>query len=725
MANQKIAGPLLRLEAPTLGDDGVLPHDQWHTNLKLEVPNSDSIQENFVIRLTANSANQGEPHVVSLAEANNPDFRFEFELDSSIFPPGNPAVNVLLNYTVFNPETELTNTSPFKYILVFDKQPPGGSPLAYIGFTPEQLSGVYPEDVTEGSFVATMAPWTGMAVGDTLTPWLDTAPPDKKNATSGLLPDTAFTVTQDDVGKRVSVKFNKSAIEAFGDVPQHFAYQLKDKLGNTSDISPAREIEVHLKTSIGRRLELKNHGKTAPVVIRNMQDPDELFPPVIQGLRPSDGRIKITDLDLPIRVIIPMPAKPVAGNIAQLYVNGYEPENAVGPMVEPPIEDTEFTIDLPVSDFPADVYPYVEWQVDYRYYDPVSGDPNFSYKPIQLIFDRTAPGGIPPKPGPIAFTPDQLSGITKEDIDTVKGGLPVYLSAWNDEDLDDQVELWLGTGPTAASGNYLTTKPRPIESLGVGLEVLFPTTDLESFNTNPVYFGYRVTDWAGNISELSETTPIQLYLKNMPLNLLPPLIPDAEPYNPEDGSGTPAGTGMLVWSEAYPRTTVQIPTYTNVSVGDRIYILWNGQDVLPVTVTQGDIDGEATNGYLLQIEVPFNYIFDGSPGANIGIAYRVHPASNSPFVTSPTQYINVNLETPGRPDPDPESPEHENLKPLSVLSDFPGSVVNFISAAAYASSAKLTVARAGVDNSVIWKIGDKLDIFWGPDHTDDPSVVSG
>lgn len=717
------AGPLLRLEAPTVGEDGVLPHDQWSTNLVLEVPNSDSILEKCVIRLSVNTLSYGPPHEVSKVEADDPNFRFKFELNKDDFPSGNPAISVVLNYTVYNPETGNTNVSPFKYTLVFDKQPPGGSPLPYIGFTPEQLLGVYPADITDGNFVATLAPWSGMAIGDTLTPWLNTAPPGQKNSARGLLPETAFTVEQNDVGKPVSIQFPISALEAFGDVTQYFAYQLKDKLGNTSDISPAREIDVHLKASNGRRTTLKTRKSAAPRVIRTRQNPDDLFAPTITGLRPSDGRIKLSDLNQPIVVTVPMPAKPVVGNFAQLYVNGYDPANAIGQPIEPPITGAEFTLEIAIADFPADVFPYVEWQVDYQYYDPFSGDPAFSYKPVQLIFDRSAPGGLPPKPGPIAFTPEQLTGIGPDDIDQTKGGLPVHISAWNDEDLDDQVELWVGTGPLPADGRYLTDKPGPVTSLGVGLEVVFPTAELQSLTTTPVYFGYRVIDWAGNISELSETTPIELHLIDIPLDLLAPLIPDAAPYNPEDGTGTPPSTGLLVWNEANPETTVQIPTYTNVAPGDRIYIQWNSQSVPPVTVTQTDIDNAATNGYLLEVAVPFTHILNGSPGANIAISYRVHPVSGSPEQTSPAQYINVNLQTPGGPDPDPETPEHENLRPLVVRSDYPGSTDNIISAEAYSSPAKLTVFRAGVDNTVTWLVGDKLNIFWGPDHADDPAEI--
>jgi hypothetical protein len=715
------ADPLLELEVPVADEDRTLPHDKWNEDLQVLVPNSSAILEGFTITLTINTVGYGNPHTVSAAEAGDLSVKYEFTIASSDFPSGNPLGHYELNYEVHDPINDLTIISQYRYVLFFDKEPPGGNTLPYLGFTADQLQGIYPGDIIDGHLHVNLSPWQKMAAGDTLTPWLASTPPDDNNQDSGLVNDASISIGADDVGRPVSVKFPQAALSALGDIPQFFGYQLNDKLGNTSAVSPARKIEVHLQGTTSVRPPKKTRATRFPRVVRRKQNPD-LFQGRIEDLRPRDGRIKADRLIAPIDFIVPTPLLPIDGNVAQLSFDGVPVGLQV--LVDPLLP--EFILRIEPTDLPPiSAARFDVLQVDYSYFDPFAGNENPSGKPVQLIIDRHAPGGTPPTPPAIAFTPAQLDGITEDELDQIADGLIVHISSWFDDDYDDQVELWLGTGPNAADGSYLTATPPAITDPSAGLEALFPRADLESVGTNPVFFGYRVTDWAGNISNLSETTAINVYLAGVPGDVDRPLIPEAAPYNPEDGSGAPPGTGLLIWTEANPETTVHIPTYLNVAVGDRIYVLWNGQTLAPVQVTQVDIDEEPTNGYLLHIEVPFPSIIAGTPGPNIPISYRISPASGTPAVTSPIQYINVNLETPGGPDPDPdpETPEHENMRPPVVLSDFPGSQNNLIPPEAYASAAKLTVSRAGLDNNVIWKVGDTLQVYWGTTPPDDPLPI--
>lgn len=717
----RISGPLLEVVTPTVGEDGLVPHDQWTTPLPVEVPNSESIVEGCVIELVINSAPGGSKHTVLKSEADDPDFRFNLSLDlGDTSPPfGNPAVSVRLNYTVFNPETNVTSSSPFTHTVTFDKQPPGAVPLPHIIFQIDTSIGVLPSDIVEGDFVGEVAAWPHMAVGDVLTGWLSATAPESCIPNKSLLPGTQVIIAEGEVGHRVAVRFPEAALVALGDVDQHFGYQLKDKQGNTSEISQTRPIPVHLSDPVARQRSAKKQPPLLPRVVRPRLADDELFAPTIPGLRPSDGRLKLTDLTKPIVVTFVLPPLPVSGAESQIYINGYEAANAIGTAVPVPDGATSFDLTIATTDFPPDAYPFVEWSVDYSYADPFN-DPNFSYKPVTILFDRSAPGGLPPKPGPIAFTDEQLEGIGPDDLDPAKQGLVVKIAAWNDEDIDDQPELWLGASPT--SGAYLADKPAAVTQLGSGVEAVFLQTELEKFNTNPVWFGYRVTDWAGNVSQLSDLVAIDLFLRDIPSNLLAPLVPEAE-------AGSPPGStaGLLVWNEAFPSTTVRIPLYDNVKAGDRIYIKWNtSQNIPPVTVQQTDIDGAATNGFLLEVEVPSPFIQDGSPGPNIPVSYQVFPANNGPAVTSPDALINVDLSTPGGPDPDPDptTPEHDNLLPLSVLSTLAGSVANVIPADAFELAANITIRRLGVDNQPIYQAGDIVDIYWGPDHTDDPASLT-
>ena len=135
-----------------------------------------------------------------------------------------------------------STVSPYRYILIFDKEAPGAVPPNYLGFTQDQLERVYPEDLVDGYLVSNLSPWPKMQAGDTLTPWLSSAPADEGNAESGLLKDASLTIDEDAIGRSIKVRFPESALLALGDVVQYFGYQLMDRLGNTSAISLTRSV---------------------------------------------------------------------------------------------------------------------------------------------------------------------------------------------------------------------------------------------------------------------------------------------------------------------------------------------------------------------------------------------------------------------------------------------------------------------------------------------------
>lgn len=404
--NQPTQGPLPRVEVPFVPEDGKLPHDQWGQDLRVSVINHDSFTEGTIIWLTLNTVVYGASLEVESGHVGNPSIRYTFEVSKDDFPSGNPQVETAINYKVQYPGTEGTSSSPFTYTLIFDKQPPGGNPLAYINFTPEQLQGIYPDDIIEGNLRTILPPWSGMALGDKLIPWLGNAAPDESNATEGLIPQAEIDIQQGDVGRPVGVLFPQSRLEALGDIPQHFGYQLRDVMGNTSTISPTREIPVYLQTPDVKRPSSVDKAPPVPRVTRQNPRLDELF---VTGTRPTDGRLPKAMLGVPITVTIPLPTIPRPNVTAQLLINGFELADAIGSPV-PMSTTVPTTIDIAVVDqpvlTPAD-YHGLTWLLDYWLTDAGSGASGPSYKQVPLIFDGFAPGGIPPVPGAISFTPSE------------------------------------------------------------------------------------------------------------------------------------------------------------------------------------------------------------------------------------------------------------------------------------------------------------------------------
>lgn len=405
---------------------------------------------------------------------------------------------------------------------------------------------------------------------------------------------------------------------------------------------------------------------------------------------PATGIIKIADLVSDIEVIVPKSANMRSSDSIVLTWNMAEVSARLDlstvDLTDPNI--TEFTLLFLKSEFPLQGTDVLV-PLTYYLFDSKSEDGQYAPIPATVRFDQLAPGGA--QLPPLYFTPAQQSGITVADI--VNGELPFWVDPFFGSEPYDFVELWLGTSPTTGvpiTPTFEVTDPKGRTAVSIS------ETDLRATPDGEKWFGYRATDFAGNVSQLSELTMLPVYL-NLP-TLDAPIVPEYD------------DTSLITYTDANPDVGVDIPTYDGAAVGDSIYVIWGTITLPPYTLTPNDV---GNTPILTTILVDYATVAAVGNGASIPVSYFLRRADGQ-RVDSPATTVAVNLETPGGidPDPDPGTPEHDNIKPPELKCG--SSPVNTILPGDFGQDAVVTIYRARViDNNPIWKVGDIIQFYYG------------
>lgn len=405
---------------------------------------------------------------------------------------------------------------------------------------------------------------------------------------------------------------------------------------------------------------------------------------------PATGIIKISELTNDIEVIVPKSASMRSTDSIVLTYNTLEVSTPLDlstvDLTDPTI--TEFTLLFRKSDFPLQGTDVLV-PLTYYLFDTAAEDGQYAPVPTTVRFDQLAPGGA--QLPPLYFTPAQQSGITVADI--VNGELPFWVDPYFGSEAYDFVELWLGTDES--TGVYLTptfevTDPKGRTAVSISEADLRATPDGEK------WFGYRATDFAGNVSQLSELTKLPVFL-NLP-TLDAPIVPEYD------------DTFLITYTDANPDVGVNIPTYDGAAVGDSIYVMYGTITLPPYTLTPDDV---GNTPILTTILVLYATVAAVGNGASIPVSYFLRRADGQ-RVDSPATTVAVNLETPGgtEPDPTPETPENDNIRPPEL--NCGSSPVNTILPGDFGEDAVVTIYRARVkDNNPIWKVGDIIQFYYG------------
>lgn len=693
---------LLQLSVPHRDDTHRIPLEFLEADLEVRIPDSEDILVGHFLELYVRNTPLGNPRQVTVvdkqAAEGNPDFYYSMSIAKALFPSEGTSVTFSVDYSAAPASEQALSNLPLEVIL--DREPPGGETLPYLNFTTEQLAGIAQSDLT-GDYLEVPAPfWYGKLVGDVLTPWLGTS------ETEGLLiTDSEFEVQH--VEDTVIARFPKSLLLSNGDVPQYFAYKLRDALGNKSEVARSRKIDVSLTRSrpkanerfrkTGRAAVDSDIGTLAASLLPPLQPPATIFP---DGILP----VALLAADLQIRIPNQVPEFPTDAVIQLYRVDEGGTTTKLGTerlIFESESEDGTFVFELaiPVADFPkAGTTP---WKLDYSVFDRFSGGGPLSGKPVTVVFDLEAPGGESAEAMPVLeFTPEQLSGITLADV--VGDAIPVILPAWFLSDGLDVAELWLSDTPAEDDTKYLAnTFELPEGDKGKALAVAFQVADIEPLGNKELYFAYRLRDKAGNISTRSNPIKIEVLLNKPPKDLFAPVVPDYVDH------------GVVTQKDAAELVEVEIPDYTNAAEGDRIYVIWGATRMPPVPLLGTDLN-PTPPAPLKVIKLPYADVLTEGSGSAKEVKYEVWRGSVN-AATSPSTTVDVNLDSPGPgPDPDPGTPWHENLEPLVVVSDSGNGSGgdNVIPPGDFNKEAVATIPHLGKNGQPIWKVNDRVQVSW-------------
>jgi hypothetical protein len=322
-------------------------------------------------------------------------------------------------------------------------------------------------------------------------------------------------------------------------------------------------------------------------------------------------------------------------------------------------------------------------------------NPSFS-KAITIIVDREAPGGeLKPQ---LQWVSNISDGITESDLDA-GGNLEAIVADYYNMKIEDVVTPWIGTAD-GSSGEYITSAEKIVGFDEVGTQrvhILFPRNLLEKYGDGPVAFSYTLRDRAGN--EAVTRAPdylISVLLRDAPDDFLAPLVPSFD-------------DGLITDTDARVPVTVSIPAYTNAKAGDIITVFWGAAPLGARVLQPGE---ELLDPLVTDISVRYSQLLPaGSETGSVDVTYTVTRGINV-FPRSPATTVIIDLSIPGGPDPDPETPENENLLPPTVTSDSGAGQEGTIPEDDYEKDAQVTIPWQTVDGRQAMAADDQLFVFW-------------
>jgi|GEM_PF-1821381 len=354
-------------------------------------------------------------------------------------------------------------------------------------------------------------------------------------------------------------------------------------------------------------------------------------------------------------------------------------------------------------------------------------------RPLHL--DRTPAGGatIPP----ITFAPEIVaSGVTVAVLESLGNVLKGNLASYERIEAGDQLSLWMRLRP---DGTPIHAGTLVIDDPDSPIELRYPRPLLESVPGNgTVEFYYDVLDRAGNPREEdglppSPRTLLRLFLVDSPADMLPPVIPGH-------------ADGLITDTDARPALIVSIPAYTNAKAGDVIVLHFGNSSMTTPALEQGDID----NDPLLELALPYFLVWQtperDDPVFHTTAFYDV--VRDSLRVSSPSTGVDVDLTLAGGPDPDPETPQHEDYAPpvlthsgadaednriparytAPVVATISHLTTSAIPSELFAHGDIVQLFRYDTDGETRITVGDETEAVTGEDlviELDDADVVSG
>ncbi len=331
-----------------------------------------------------------------------------------------------------------------------------------------------------------------------------------------------------------------------------------------------------------------------------------------------------------------------------------------------------------------------------------------------IILDRVAPGGGSLPAPKFSGTIETNSEISELDLVDIGGGVlvvPAGLVHYDGIFRGDLIEPMIDAVVYPA-GDYIVPD---VANRPEVLPIYYTEAALRALTPGPHEFYVRVTDKAGNAATASlpeSKVVLNVQIGIPPGPIFPPLVPAFD-------------KGLITEADARAPVQVHIPRYLNPRDNDGIEVHWGGEVANIVNLVPTDLP----NDPILKIDLDYRLVMDQGSGS-FNVFYRLYQRGQE-VAASPSgdTAVIADLNVPGGEDPDPDTPIHENLDPLSVQgAGTPASPPNELKDADLAQpDVTLTIPLRSTDGQYKLEPFDELRATWGtqPEYTLSPRVTAG
>lgn len=401
----------------------------------------------------------------------------------------------------------------------------------------------------------------------------------------------------------------------------------------------------------------------------------------------GSGKLPLAAMNAPLRVLIPFISQLTVDDAIVLNWDGVDIIGSKRYIEAGDLDpDTFYELLLPIANMAIEG----TYKLDYTTLQGVAENPAKAGLPIDIIIDRQSPGAE--HLGALEFEPGTADGVTAVDLDG-QGKLKAIVPNWFDGAPNDKVIVWRAPGHFPSLTDYVAVPTAFVDVPAPEEEVilLIDSTDLPDGWQS---FSYKVQDEVGNVNPtLARGIALNILLGQAPANLLAPVVPAF------------AADQLITWTDAQPGIDVEITGYDNPLETDDVIVIWGSQEAAPAPV---GLVPPTIQPPLLTVTVDYDVVAAQGNGP-VNVSYRVERGGIS-FGPSPVTAVVVDLTTPGGVDPDPGTPEHDNLRNLEVRSA--SGFLNDIPAGDYNLDGQVIIHRAGVDGSVVWVDDDVVQVYW-------------
>ena len=305
-----------------------------------------------------------------------------------------------------------------------------------------------------------------------------------------------------------------------------------------------------------------------------------------------------------------------------------------------------------------------------------------------LIVDKTPPNHGA-KGGPVNVPPEveDDKGVSADYLAANDDKLVAIVPAYALRAVGDVIEFTWTAYPSGHVYSGIKTVTAPAD-----LSFEIPGDEIRQGGEGTASLRYNLKDKAGNENNESDERIIGVFLTPLPGTLTAPRVLLAE-------------DGLIDVGDTLLGVDLEVAFYDNALAGDRIIVHWGAKDLPSETISD-----PSTAGFPFVIRVRRSDIEEVGSGT-FDVSYTLHRGA-SYTKDSPPLSVEVDISVIGPVDPDPDTPENEDL--LAATIQGKGSLTDNV--------IQIGDLEKGGTASVPFYTGAAVDdivtVYWGDDQTE-------